>query len=130
MSMPPPTPGLPPPGPAPGGAPSESTGPASAGYQQFRPADAAPRSGLATASLVLSIVGIPMCLLLVPSLLGLIFGIVGWGQTADGQRPGRGLAIAGTIVGATFLAIGIVVWILLLTVGDCETRNGEFTCEF
>lgn len=60
-----------------------------------------PSSGAATASLVLGIVGITFgwCLLGIPCILAVIFGHVGLAATRDNQRSGRGLAVAGLVLG-------------------------------
>lgn len=65
-------------------------------------------NGLATASLVLGIVGVPGSFILVPSLLALVFGFLSLrGQTAEGGSPGRGSSIAGTVLGA----IGVLLFL-------------------
>ena len=69
------------------------------GYQPYAggPAPMPTNSGMAIASMVLSLVGVIPCFwgLQIPGLLGLIFGFVGLNQTKDGARRGRGMAIAG-----------------------------------
>jgi hypothetical protein len=65
------------------------------------------------ASLVLGIIGIPAgCTGIVP-LLALIFGIVGYNQAskADGQSGGKGMAIAGIVLGA--IGCMIAIWLAL-----------------
>ena len=60
-------------------------------------------NGFCVASLVLGIIGLPASAIAIPSLLAVIFGIVGLRQTASEEsasRGGRGLAIAGIICGA------------------------------
>ena len=56
---------------------------------------------MAIASLVCSLVGVIPCFWLfqIMGLLGTIFGFVGLKQTKNGRRPGRGLAMAGVIIG-------------------------------
>lgn len=91
-------------------------------YQQVvRP----PSNGLAVAALVLGIVGITVGIwsvipflgliaaifAFVPSVLAVIFGIVGW-QKARINGIGRGQAIAGLVLGAATVAL-----IVLLTMG-------------
>jgi hypothetical protein len=60
-----------------------------------------PTSGAATASLVFGIVGILIgeCLLGLPCLLAVIFGHIGLAQTKSGEKSGRGMAVAGLILG-------------------------------
>lgn len=123
MSTPPPPPG----GPVgPGGFPQQP------GYQQpgyppqgYQPQGyqpygqpTAPRqgtSGMAIASLVCSLVGL-MCG--IPAILGIIFGFIGLSQTKDNARPGRGLAIAGLIVGILVVLLYTVVIIAAASKGD------------
>jgi hypothetical protein len=72
---------------------------------------------MAVASLVLGLVGLPLCFLFVPSILAVIFGIVGLNQIKnDPMQTGRGLAIAGLILGAVML----VLVVLALVFGDTE----------
>lgn len=58
-------------------------------------------NGMATASLIFGIIGVPLgfCFLGIPCVLALIFGIVGIVQTTRRGQRGRGIAIAGTILG-------------------------------
>jgi hypothetical protein len=74
-------------------------------------------NGMAVASLVLGLVGLPLCFLFVPSILAVVFGIVGLNQIKnDPMQTGRGLAIAGLILGAVML----VLMVLALVFGDTE----------
>ncbi len=69
---------------------------------------------MATASLVLGIVGIPLCFLFLPSILAVIFGIIGLSQIKSNPgQSGRGKAIAGLFLGGISLVfiIGLVVFI-------------------
>jgi hypothetical protein len=72
---------------------------------------------MSIASLVLGLVGVPLCFLLVPSVLAVVFGLVGLNQIkADPTQKGRGLAIAGLILGAAML----VLIALAFAFGDTE----------
>ena len=72
---------------------------------------------MSVASLVLGLVGLPLCFLFVPSLLAVIFGIVGLNQIKrDPTQSGRGLAIAGLVLGAVML----VLVVLALAFGQTE----------
>jgi hypothetical protein len=100
--MPPPAPGWQPP-PAPYGAPPDSD----AGYYgpggYPRPQDT---NGFAIASLVCALVGIVV--LVIGPLLGIIFGAIGLKQIPRLGQSGRGLAIAGVILGAIILLLDVV----------------------
>ena len=87
------------------------------GYQPYG-GQAAPQgtSGLAIASLVCSIVGFFLCG--VPAILGVIFGGVALGQTKDNARRGRGLAMAGLIVGILVVLLWGALWIAVATSND------------
>ncbi len=58
-------------------------------------------NGFCVASLVLGIIGLPSCMILVPSLLAILFGLIGLTQASKSgvEGGGKGLAIAGIICG-------------------------------
>jgi predicted Zn finger-like uncharacterized protein/prepilin-type processing-associated H-X9-DG protein len=61
-------------------------------------------SGMAIASLVCGILFcLPFC-----GLLAIIFGIIGINQTKPGMARGRGMAIAGTILGGLGMVVGVL----------------------
>lgn len=126
MSSPPPPPPSPSPPPPPGW-PSSSLPPPT--RPAFVPSGPVTRSGLAVASLVLGIVGIPLFVLALPSLLAVVFGGIGLRQTADGRRQGRGLAIAGLVLGVIGLGLAILFWVWAVVSGDCRWEGGELICE-
>lgn len=77
---------------------------------------------MAVASLVLGIVGIILCFLFIPWILAIIFGAVGIKQcNADSSYSGKGLAVAGLVLGL----VGGAIILLLLT-----SSNGEFDYNF
>lgn len=72
---------------------------------------------MSIASLVLGLVGLPLCFIFIPSLLAVIFGFVGLNQIkGDPTQKGRGLAIAGIVLGIAMLAL----MVLALAIGDTE----------
>ncbi len=76
-----------------------------------RPLETARTSGLAIASLVLGIVGIFINFL---SILAIIFGAIAMGQT--GRNPnlkGRGMAVAGLVLGIIVAAFWIIIIIFV-----------------
>lgn len=70
--------------------------------QQPYPMAARPTSGMAIASMVLSLVGV--------SALGVIFGHVALSDIQKTGKDGRGMAIAGVVLGY----IGVVLYTLLI----------------
>ncbi|MBT2268575.1 DUF4190 domain-containing protein [Rhodococcus erythropolis] len=69
-------------------------------------------NGLAIASLVVSLAG--GCFYSLGGIVGIILGIVALNQIKQTGQEGRGLAIAGIAVGATFLAIFAVILVVAL----------------
>ncbi|MCU1395381.1 MAG: hypothetical protein JWM34_3809 [Ilumatobacteraceae bacterium] len=143
MSMPPP-PGNNPPPYQPSGFPGQPQGfpnqpqgfpgqPAPYGYQPYGAPPAGPEknNGLSIASLVLSLVNVIPCFwfLPIPAVLAVIFGFVGRSQI--NKRPGtkgRGLALAGIIVGLVFVALGAIFWIYVATSDNCYRDGNSFHC--
>jgi hypothetical protein len=74
------------------------------GPQYGRPYGApAPANGLAIGSLVSSLVGIPgyfLCFGFVGSILGIVLGIVALNQIGKSGQTGKGMAVAGIVLGA------------------------------
>ncbi|MGH7180242.1 MAG: DUF4190 domain-containing protein [Tepidisphaeraceae bacterium] len=70
-------------------------------------------NGFCVASLVLGIIGIPAGCALIPALLAIIFGMVGYNQVIKSglDHRGKGMAIAGMICGGLGLMFG--AWIYL-----------------
>lgn len=59
-------------------------------------------NGFCVASLVLGIISIPASCMVIPSILAIVFGIIGFNQISKsgGEGGGKGMAIAGMICGA------------------------------
>jgi DNA-directed RNA polymerase subunit RPC12/RpoP len=70
-------------------------------------------NGFCVASLVLGIISLPSFCLVIPAILAIIFGIIGYNQVSKsgGEGGGKGMAIAGIICGA----IGCLVFVLYLS---------------
>lgn len=84
-----------------------------AGYGGGYPPQPGRTNGMSIASLVLGLVGLPLCFLLVPSLLAVIFGFVGLSQIKnDPSQRGRGMAIAGVVLGASILALVVLALVV------------------
>jgi hypothetical protein len=80
-------------------------------------------NGFAIAALICGLVGLVSYGL--GGVLGIVFGIVGLRQIRQDGQAGRGLAIAGIVVGAVTLALGMAVVALLLAHTSGAT-NGNF----
>ena len=94
------------------------------GFQAYNTPVSAPKNnGMAIASLVLSLVGVIPCfwVLQIPGVLGVIFGFLGKRQidASGGAQKGRGLALAGLIVGAVLVVLAGVLGVAL-ALGDGE----------
>jgi hypothetical protein len=70
-------------------------------------------NGLAIAAMVLGVVGAFTAWFVLPSILALVFGLVSHSQIkgSGGTQGGRGLAIAGIVLGAVGLLVGLI-WLL------------------
>ncbi len=71
-------------------------------------------NGFCVASLVLGIIGIPAACAVIPPVLAIIFGIIGYNQVtrAGGERGGKGMAIAGMICGGVGCLLAFY-WIVM-----------------
>jgi hypothetical protein len=89
----------------------------------WTPAYAPPRNtnGFAIASLVVSIVvgWLPY----LGAIVAIGFGIIGLRQTRARHEGGRGLAIAGIVIGA----VGILLWTALIVAGASGSSSGSDT---
>jgi glucose uptake protein GlcU len=85
---------------------------------------------MAVASLVCSLVGVIPCFWLfqIMGVLGTIFGFVGLKQTKNGARPGRGMAMAGVIIGIVLVIGCIIVWVWLRTHANCVRVGNSYKC--
>jgi uncharacterized membrane protein len=87
-------------------------------------------SGIAIASFVLSLVGVIPCFWVfqIPGLLGAIFGFVGLKQTKSRERGGRGMAVAGTIIGIVLVVACVAFWIYFASNADCVRNGNRIDC--
>ncbi|MDO3403210.1 DUF4190 domain-containing protein [Mycolicibacterium neoaurum] len=109
-------PGLPPPLPPQGYPPATWAPylpyPPYAGFPPHRPPGT---NGMAIAALVSALAGLVFCGL--PSVAGLILGVIAMRQTKRTGQDGYGLALAATIVGAlatVVMVLGALLWIGLI----------------
>jgi len=98
------------PPPPPGGYGSAPPPPGGYGYQP--PPQATGTNGMAIASLVCSLFG---WLCIIGGILGIIFGFLALNQIKQSGQGGRGMAIAGIVIGVIVTAIMILVGILRAT---------------
>jgi Domain of unknown function (DUF4190) len=107
-----PQPGYPQPGypPPPAGYPPPYPGGYPYGYDPYAPTRPTGTNGKAIGALVASLAGLLLCG--VPSIVGLILGVVAMRETKRTGQEGYGLALAGVIVGA----LAVVGWLLYVVV--------------
>ncbi|WP_265442423.1 DUF4190 domain-containing protein [Flexivirga meconopsidis] len=93
------------------GAPYQGASPYVA-YQE------SPSNGLAIASLITSICGLFLCF--IGSIVGIGLGIAALGQ-AKKTGAGRGMAIAGIVIGAVEIVLGIVLVVAMIATGSSSS---------
>jgi hypothetical protein len=79
-------------------------------YDPYRAMKPQGTNGMAIASLVTSVLGLVCC---IPSVIGMILGIIAMRETKRTGQDGFGLALAGTIVGG-LITVGLVLYLLLI----------------
>jgi hypothetical protein len=84
--------------------------PSSAPSPGYLPATA-PSSGMATASLIFGIIGLFTG---IGSIFAVVFGHIGLNQTRDGARSGRGMAVAGLVMGYIVLIPWLILMVLMM----------------
>ena len=80
-------------------------------YDPYRPTKPPGTNGKAIAALITSLFGLPCCGL--PSIVGLILGVMAMRETRRTGQDGYGIALAGAIIGG--LVIAIWAFYLLVT---------------
>lgn len=80
-------------------------------------------SGMAIGALVTSLLGLPLCFCFIPSLVGIVLGVVAMTETKRTGKEGHGMALAAVIVGAITLVLGIGFWIITALAPDTETSS-------
>jgi hypothetical protein len=132
MSTPPPPP--PPGGPSyPPQQPQQPYGGAPPGYAPYgQPPAPAGMSGMAVAGFVCSLVALIPCFwfwfLQIPGYVGTVLSFVGLKQTANGAKRGRGLAVAGLIIGIITVLIALGFTAFVYTSDDCIVDGLSFEC--
>jgi DNA-directed RNA polymerase subunit RPC12/RpoP len=69
-------------------------------------------NGFCVASLVLGIIGIPAFCAVLPPILAIVFGVIGYNQVtkSGAEGSGKGMAIAGIVCGLVGCGIGLISW--------------------
>jgi len=81
---------------------------------------------MAIAALVLGIAGVILCGCLIPSILGVVFGVLGKKDVREsgGAKKGAGMAQAGFILGIVGLVLAAIYWIVVASTGNFEITTG------
>ncbi len=78
-------------------------------------------NGMAIASLVCSIAGVPLFFAcgigVLTAIAGIVLGIVALNQVKQTGQDGRGMALAGVITGGAVIALGLLYWIVMFGIG-------------
>ena len=76
-------------------------------------------NGMAIAALICGIVGLlsSWCIGVVPSIRGVVFGILGLKKSTEMGGEGKGMAIAGLVCGGIGLLASIIYWLLVGWIG-------------
>ncbi|MER7333532.1 MULTISPECIES: DUF4190 domain-containing protein [unclassified Micromonospora] len=85
------------------------------GYPATVVVQVSPTSGVAVASMVLGILGVlgGWCLFGLPCLLAVILGHVGLHETRNNAKSGRGMAVAGLVLGYVFVAPMVLLTVMV-----------------
>jgi len=122
---PPPPPGYPPPvGGPPPGYQQYPPPPYPYGYDPYGGGKPPGTNGKAIAALVTSLVGLLFCGL--PSVVGLVLGIMGMRETKRTGQEGYGLALAGVIVGAISAAGWLLYGIIIIFAIAVSSQSGYY----
>jgi hypothetical protein len=83
-------------------------------YDPYRPGKPLGTNGKAIAALVTALAGLVFCGL--PSIAGLILGIVAMRECRRTGQDGYGLALAGTIVGGLVVALFVLYFVFMIAI--------------
>lgn len=87
--------------------------------QYYNPMHKDPGESLAIASLVVSVLGV--------SVIGLIPGVISFGQSKKGGYHKNGMAVAGVIIGTVYIAIFVLFLIFVVVVSVVSSGNSMTT---
>ena len=126
-----PPPGYPPPYPtaypaAPGYPPPLYAGsyPGYDPYDPYRQGKPPGTNGKAIAALVTAIGGLPFCG--IPSIAGIILGIIAMRETKRTGQDGYGLALSGLIIGTLVVALGIFYILFIVVIAANSSSYGTY----
>lgn len=103
--------------------PTQQPGPQPA--QTWAPAGPARTNGYALAALILGIAGF-VVIPLIGHILAIVFGYTGKGQIdrSGGVEEGRGMAVAGIVLGWIGIALSVIVIVIVIIVAVFVANNG------
>ena len=82
-------------------------------------------SSLAVASMICGVVGLATFCLIVPGILGIVFGGVALPIIKHGEARGRGLALCGVITGSIGVVLGAAFWVVMVLSPDTVPVKGS-----
>jgi hypothetical protein len=83
-------------------------------YDPYRPMKPPGTNAKAIAALVISVAGLMFCGL--PSIAGLILGVIAMRETRRTGQDGYGFALAGAIIGGFVVALWVLYWVLVVAI--------------
>lgn len=109
---PPPYPGGPSSGPNPYGADPYGPNPYGPGpfYDPYQPLKPPGTNGKAIGAMVSSVAGFVLCLCFVPSIVGIVLGVMAMNETKRTGQDGRGLALAAVVIGAGTIVLYLALF--------------------
>lgn len=93
-------------------------------YDPYRPAKPPGTNGKAIAALVTALAGLMFCGL--PSIAGVVLGIVAMRETRRTGQDGYGLALAGVIVGGIVLLLVVLYIVFIVVVAANSTSYNNY----
>jgi Domain of unknown function (DUF4190) len=96
--------------------------PAGYGYGYGYPTAQGGTNGLAIAAMICGICGFAC---LVPGLVGIVLGIVSLPQIKRNGQSGRGMAIAGIVLGALWIVVTVVVFVVTHEISQPLDTGGD-----
>ncbi len=117
--------GTPPPPPGGGyGGPGQPYGQPAYGAGGGQPTQT---SVMAIISLVTGILGVLCCNWFVFSIAATVLGFLGKKEIDEGKKTGKGLALAGLILGIVGIVLGVIIWILVIAT---DSFSGSLYSDF